>query len=164
MLGELAFCPGGKWIERMQDKPKRDQTRKRGGQISGVQVMFAAILSIGLILAINFSGRIRDGQPLQEAYNLVRKEIAQLQEDQATLTAQRNYVMSDAYVESWAHDDGKMVRNGEVLVIPVPSGAEVNVTPTPAVPINEVQTSPEQAPTWNLWWQLFFDSPPPKAP
>ncbi len=148
----------------MQDKPKRDQTRKRGGQISGVQVMFAAILSIGLILAINFSGRISAGQPLQEAYNLVRKEIAQLQEDQATLTAQRDYVMSDAYVESWAHDDGKMVRNGEILVIPVPSGAEVNATPAAAASVNAVQTTPDQAPTWVLWWQLFFDGPPPKAP
>lgn len=148
----------------MQDKSKRDQTRKRGGQISGVQVMFAAILSIGLILAINFSSRISAGQPLQEAYNLVNKEIGDLQEKQATLTAQRNYVMSDAYVESWAHDDGKMVRDGEILVIPVPSGAEVNTTPTPAVNVNAVQTTPDQAPTWNLWWELFFDSPPPKAP
>ena len=34
----------------MQEKRRK---RKRSGQISGVQVMFAAILSIGLILAIN---------------------------------------------------------------------------------------------------------------
>ncbi len=72
--------------------------------------------------------------------------------------------MSDAYVESWAHDDGKMVRDGEVLVIPVPSGAEVDATPAPAVSPIDVQTTPDQAPTWVLWWQLFFDSPPPKAP
>ncbi len=149
----------------MQDKPKRDQTRKRsGGQISSVQVMFAAILSIGLILAINFSTRITNGQPLQEAYKLVSTEIGQLKVDQATLTAQRDYVLSDAYVEQWAHDDGKMLRNGETLVIPVPSGADVNAIPISPVNLNAVQTVPVQAPSWVLWWQLFFDSPPPKVP
>jgi cell division protein FtsB len=138
------------------------EKRKRGGQISGVQVMFAAILSIGLILAINFSTRIAAGQPLQEAYNRVSTEITTLKQEQSRLTAQRDYVLSDAYVESWARADGKMVRPGEVLVIPVPSGADVNVTPTPSVNSEDVRTTPDQLQPWVLWWQIFFDSPPPK--
>src|SRR5690606_1914502 len=108
-------------------------------QISSVQVMFAAILSIGLILAINFSSRISDGQPLQEVYNRVVSEIATLEAEQVALTAQRDYVLSDAYVERWAHDDGKMVRPGEVLVVPVPSGSEIIATPIPQIPLDEVR-------------------------
>ena len=148
----------------MQEKRKRDEAHSRGGQISGVQVMFAAILSIGLILAINFSTRIAAGQPLQEAYSRVGTEIASLQQEQEQLTARRDYVQSDAYVESWARSDGKMVRPGEILVVPVPSGSEVNATPTPEVSIDQVRTTPDQIQPWVLWWQIFFDSPPPNIP
>ena len=145
------------------DKPEK-RKNKRGGQISGVQVMFAAILSIGLILAINFSARIAAGQPLQEAYSRVRDNIDQLKQQQATLTAQRDYVMSDAYVEQWARGDGKMVLPGEVLVVPVPSGDEAAATPEAQVNIQDVQTTPQQNHPWVLCWQIFFDSPPPNIP
>lgn len=135
--------------------------KKRGGPISGVQVMFAAILSIGLILAINFSSRITAGQPLQEAFNRVQSEIEQLRAEQAELTAQRDYARSDAYVERWARDDGKMIRPGERLIVPVPSGVSIAVTPTPQVIPQDVRTTPDEPEPWELWWQLFFDSPPP---
>ena len=141
----------------MQEKQKR----KRGGQISGVQVMFAAILGIGLILAINFSARITAGQPIQAAYNRVRDEIQSLKQQQEQLTSQRDYVLSDAYVEQWAHSDGKMVRPGEVLVVPVPSGADAAATAEPQVSLDDVHTTPEETQPWVLWWQIFFDGPPP---
>ena len=152
----------------MQDTPdkyeRQEKRKRRGGQISGVQVMFAAILSIGLILAINFSARIAAGQPLQEAYNRVVSDIDTLKEQQATLTAQRDYVMSDAYVEQWARSDGKMILPGEVLVVPVPSGEEAAATAEPQVSIQDIHTTPAQTQPWVLWWQIFFDSPPPNIP
>ena len=144
----------------MQDKQK--DKRKRSGQISGVQVMFAAILSIGMILAINFSTRIAAGQPLQEAYSRVSREIDDLNVEHARLTAQRDFVLSDGYVEQWARADGKMVRQGEVLIVPVPASIDAERTPEPQVNLNEVRTTSEQNPPWVLWWQIFFDAPPPK--
>src|SRR4051812_22850179 len=144
----------------MQDKQQKDG-QKRGGQISGVQVLFAAILGIGLILAINFSARIADSQPLQAAYSGVRNEIEKLKQEQAQLTSERNYVLSDAYVEAWARSNGKMVLPGEVLVVPVPSGSEVEATAEPQVNLQDVHTAPDQVKPWVLWWQIFFDSPPP---
>src|SRR6185369_14522924 len=93
--------------------------RKRTGQLSGTQVMFAAILAIGLLLAINFSSRIAAGQPLQDAYGKVNVEVAQLRKEQADLIREHDYVQSDAYVSQWARSEGKMVRDGEILVIPV---------------------------------------------
>jgi len=143
---------------------ERQQTveRKRPGQLSGVQIMFAAILAIGLFLAIGLSQRITAGQPLQDTYNRVRSEIEVLQQEQAALLATRDYVQSDAFVEQWARDEGKMIRPGEVLIIPVPSGASVEPTP-----INDeevpVETAPPQPEPWQLWWTLFFDSPPPQS-
>jgi cell division protein FtsB len=135
--------------------------RKRTGQLSGLQVMFAAILAIGLLLAINFSTRIAAGQPLQDTYDRVQSEIQRLKQEQAALIAERDYVQSDAFVEQWARSEGKMIRPGEVLVIPVPAGPGVASTP---VPVNQVpvQTTPPEPDPWVLWWSLFFDSPPPQ--
>jgi cell division protein FtsB len=135
--------------------------RKRTGQLSGVQIMFAAILAIGLILAINFSSRITAGQPLQEAYDQVQAEIEALQQEQAALLVERDYVESDAYVEQWARDEGKMIRTGEVLIIPVPSGTGIEPTPIPQFDV-PVETTPPEPESWMLWWSLFFDGPPPR--
>jgi hypothetical protein len=152
-------------MEQLQPDPasspanQRD-TRKRGGRLSSVQVMFATILAIGLILAINFSSRIAAGRPLQTAYERVLSEIEQLKVEQARLVAELEYARGDEFVESWAHDEGKMVREGEVLIVPVPSGASVEPTPD-AQPTVAVETKPPEPEPWLLWWGLFFDSPPP---
>jgi cell division protein FtsB len=135
---------------------------KRRGEISGVQIMFAAILSIGLILALNFSSRISATQPMQDEYSRALNEIDQLEEEQAELTRLRDYVRSDAYVEQWARGEGKMGRPGEVLIVPVPVAAEVSITPTPSITLDDLQTTLPEPEPWLVWWALFFDSPPPQ--
>ncbi len=144
----------------IEEKPKR-QERKRTSQLSGLQIMFAAILAIGLILGLNFTRLFTAGQPLQQTYNQLTADITQLEKDQADLTRERNYVQSDDYVESWARDEGKMLLPGEHLVIPVGSQSAVEATPE-AVQQAVVQTTPPEPPKWQLWWALFFDNDPPQ--
>lgn len=134
--------------------------RRRPGTINSLQVMFAAILAIGLILAINFSARISESQPLQQAYLRIQDEIARLQAENAALIARRDYVRSDAYVESWARSDGKMIRQGDILIVPVPGMTSAPVSSPPVVTVPPVEQS-EEMQNWTLWWSLFFDSPPP---
>jgi hypothetical protein len=145
------------------EQPAADQPRpskRSNAPISSVQVMFAMILGIGLLLAINFSSRITDSQPVQEEYNRIVADIARLEAEQESLIDLRDYVQSDLYVEQWARDHGKMIRDGEVLVIPVPSGALIE--PTPAPEFNpEFQIAQPDDQSWQLWWQLFFDGEPP---
>jgi cell division protein FtsB len=129
--------------------------------VSSVQIMFAAIIAIVLILAINFSNRIADGQPLQQTYDEVNAEIVRLREEQVELIAQRDYVRSDAYVEQWARSEGKMVRDGEILVIPVPSSSAADLPQVEPLQV-EVQTTDPQPDPWEVWWQLFFDATPPE--
>ena len=145
--------------DRTQQPPK---TQRRRDQLSSMQMMFAAILAIGLLLAINFSSRIAAGQPLQQLHAQVEDEIEQLEREQAALIAERDFVRSDAYVDQWARDEGKMVRAGEHLVIPVPSAntprqdeAAVRQLVVP------VETTPPGPEPWQVWWALFFDSPSP---
>jgi cell division protein FtsB len=144
-----------------QPQQKRKTERKRTGQLSGLQVMFAAILAIGLILGLNFTSLVTSGQPLQELYNKVSGEIQTLKKEQADLITERDYARSDPYVEIWARNEGKMVRPGEVLVVPVPSGKNVEPTPVPQQDV-AVETKPPQPDNWQVWWNLFFDTAPPK--
>lgn len=133
---------------------------RRTTQLSGVQVMFAAILAIALTLGIHFTTRIAAGQPLQDAYDSVLVEIEHLRGEQAALLAERDFARSDAFVSQWARDEGKMVRPGEVLVIPQPSGVLVEA-PAESTLYAEVDTTPPEPDAWTLWWALFFDNPPP---
>jgi cell division protein FtsB len=148
----------------MAEQSEAREERKKKGQISGLQVMFATLLAISLILAINFTSRIAANQPLQEALDRVQAEITDLRAEQLELSEQRDYVQSDAYVESWARSDGRMVRPGEILIVPMPStnnvasNAPIEETPTP---FTSIETTPPQPEPWQLWWALFFDSPPP---
>ncbi len=147
--------------ENSSNAPK---LRTRAGQLSGLQITFAMIIAFGLILAINFSSRIASGRPLTEMYDEVQSEVERLRAQQATLIAIRDYSDSDAYVEQWARREGKMIRDNEVLVVPVPQagGGAVAAQPTPApMPTVPVQTTDPQPENWTLWWELFFDSPPP---
>jgi cell division protein FtsB len=143
-----------------EQTPSTSNITRRTTQLSGVQITFAMIVAFGLILAINFSGRIAASQPLEAVYSGVQTEIAALEREQATLVAQRDFSQSDAYVEQWSRSEGKMVREGEVLVVPVPANRGVQPTPVP-MPTIPVQTSAPQPDNWMQWWALFFDAPPP---
>jgi hypothetical protein len=134
--------------------------RRNRQQISSLQIVFAAILSIGLLLVINFSGRIARGQQTEAEHQRLQATITVLEQQQLSLLKERDYAASDASVEHWAHTEGKMIREGEVLVIPIPAG-EVEPTPLPPAPILIPTPVPPEAPNWHLWWNLFFDGKPP---
>jgi hypothetical protein len=143
-------------IPAMSETPYRGRSRRQ--QVSGIQIVFASILAIGLLLTINFSGRIRRSQQIEEVRDDIEATIAVLSTNQAQLIEDRDYALSDAAVIQWAHRDGKMIREGEVLVIPVPGGELATPTPAPTpIPI----AAPTEMPIHNLWWNLFFDSEPP---
>lgn len=128
--------------------------------LSSTQVMFAVILAVGLMLAINFSSRIVADRSLNEVQTTVLREIDLLKREQSDLIARLEYVKSDAYVEAWAHSEGKMVRDGEVLVFPVPS---TYATPAPVLMENTapVETTLPRPENWHIWWAMFFDAPAP---
>jgi cell division protein FtsB len=133
-------------------------------QISSTQVVFAVILAIGLMLAINFSNRITDERRLQNVRSAVEQEIELLRREQADLIDQLAYAESPAYVEAWAHSEGKMVRQGETLVIPVPADTSLSNLQTDNPPVTDnfdIETTLPDPDPWELWWGLFFDSPPP---
>jgi len=138
-------------------------TSRRPRQLSSTQVMFAVILAIALMLAVQFSSRISEERRLNEIHDTVQDEINLLSSEQADLLDQLAFVGSDAYVEEWARSEGRMVQDNMVLVIPIPAET-TQEAPRIQQPIestaNVETTLPEPEP-WLLWWRLFFDVPPP---
>lgn len=131
-----------------------------GWQISSMQIVFGSILAISLLLAINFSGRIAAGRRIEGERDSMERIIQTLQ-FQATLRASElGYYSSDEFVQQWARGEGRMVKDNEILVVPVPGRATPLPTPTPYVPPAAIQQTRQE--NWELWWQLFFDAPPPR--
>lgn len=145
-----------------EEQPARPpRRRERRQQLSSLQIVFASILSIGLLLVINLSGRIARGQQMENERRRLQATIDVLETQQVALLKERDYAANDASIEQWAHTEGKMVRENEILVIPIPAG-EVEETPIPpSVAVNVSPTKEPEIPNWNLWWNLFFDGEPP---
>jgi hypothetical protein len=101
---------------------------------------------IGLLLAINFSGRImpaayrsRPGQPAQEHPTLQAPRRS----------AELDYVDSDAFVEKWAQR-GRMVKGDEMLVVLRGPGDARGPTVIPASSVTNSQTQ-----NWKLCGFVF---------
>lgn len=136
--------------------------RRHGGRpLTSIQVMLAVALAFGLVLTLNFSGRIKLDRDLGRIHARSAAEIDSLLDEQQDLIEELSYVKSDAYVEYWARDEGKMIREGEVLILPKSSGP-IASTRQSAVRLVEFQTTVPEPENWQLWWALFFDGEPPR--
>jgi cell division protein FtsL len=115
------------------------------------------LLVIGGRLVIDFGRRIVEGQDKIAQQDSLEAEIRRLQLEQGKLQADKTYYSSAAYVEAWAHSEGKMVRPGEKIVIPLYKGQ-----PRPKPPVIPPAPAPPAA-KWVTWWTLFFDTSPPSG-
>ncbi len=134
--------------------------RNSSKRLSSIQLMLAVALTIGLVLALNFSSRIKLDRDLGRIHDEFASEIEALLAEQKMLAAELNYVKSDAYVEYWARDEGKMIREGEFLILPQGVGVE-SATPATTRRLVEFETTKPEPKNWELWWALFSDDPPP---
>ena len=57
---------------------------------------------------------------------------------------------SEALLAEWAHSDGKLVRDGETLVVPLPPPGA-----TPVVDLG-IEGAPSSPSNRQVWWELLF--------
>lgn len=140
-----------------QQAPAKNSTGLLGRfQLSNWQIVMIALIVVGGRLIIDFSQRIVEGQQKLAEQAALEEEIAQLEQEHRELLAAKAYYSSPAFVESWAHDEGKMVRDGEILIVPAYTGQT-----DPAAQANNPQLEEITLPPWQVWWTIFFDNPPP---
>ncbi len=114
----------------------------------------ALILLIIVPLAIGFNTRLSTLQRLHQDEARLKQAVADEQARQNDLTALQNYVTSDAYAEHWARVNARMIKPGEVSVIPLAPVTSQRESETPL---------PQRVPATieDEWWTLFFGAPIP---
>ncbi len=137
------------------------ERRQDSRPLTSIQVMLAVALAFGLALTLNFSSRIKLDRDLGRVHARFAAEIETLLEEQQDLIEELSYVKGDAYVEFWARDEGKLIRDGEVLILPKHSVVQAPARQS-QVRLVEFQTTAPEPENWHLWWALFFDGEPPK--
>jgi len=115
-----------------------------------------ALIVIGLVvltlLVMDFNNRMAGQRRLSDKREDVVIEATDLRQTQVFLETQIAYASSDAAAQEWAYEEGRMVREGENLVIPLEYPGftpEVTVIPT---------TTPEPETNFQIWLSLFLES------
>ncbi|MGD8813550.1 MAG: hypothetical protein PVI78_03650 [Anaerolineales bacterium] len=126
------------------DSPQRKKAR--------LWLIVAAVL--GIIILGDLNRRMTDARRLEQDTHLLQTEVGWLEAENARLETQIAGATSEAFIEAWAHSEGKMVRNGERLIIPIPSG-DFQPTPTPFAQVSEPSVN-----KWEVWWALIFGDQP----
>jgi cell division protein FtsB len=109
--------------------------------------MGAAVLAIGYLTFTSVRYVIHNYQ-LHKQEQQIHRDIAQLDQDHQQLTAVRDYLKSDEYVEDVARRVLGLVKPGETLVI-VSGTEQPSPSPTPA-PRAAVTPQTE-------WWKSLFE-------
>jgi hypothetical protein len=117
-----------------------------------------ALIVIGLgiltMLVMDFNSRMADLRRLSGKSQEVAGEATQLYNTQLALETQIAYATSQSAVEEWAYQEGRQVREGEVIIVPIGQSGE-NPIPTPTPTEITLPSS-----NWETWLSLFLDSPP----
>jgi len=121
-------------------------------KIARIWLLAAAVL--GIIVLGDLNRRMTDSRRLEQDSNLLQTEVGWLESENERLQLQIAYATSEAYVEAWAHSQGKLVRDGEHLIVPVPASG-FYPTPTPFALASEVLPF-----KWQVWWALLFGEQP----
>jgi cell division protein FtsB len=122
------------------------------GKNARIWLLIAAVL--GIIVLGDLNRRMTDARRLEQDAQLLQTEVGWLEAENSRLETQIANATSEAFIEAWAHSEGKMVRNGERLIIPIPAEGFVP-TPTPFT-----QTSEPVVNKWEVWWALIFGDRP----
>ncbi|MFP3853016.1 MAG: FtsB family cell division protein [Anaerolineales bacterium] len=125
-----------------------DEQRRRRRGPSKAWLIVAIIL--GILILGDLNRRMANARRLERDARMLSTEVSQLAAENQDLQTQVAGATSDAMVEEWARSEGRMVREGERLIIPVPADPQSGgITPTP-VPASERPTN------WEVWLALLF--------
>ena len=122
--------------------------------MKGRTVVLVGFLALIVVWMIVFGGRIADLNRLTDEFNQSQLTLSALTATTRALATEIVRADSDAAVEEWAYEQGKMIREGDhrVAVVPV-EGTPIAPTPLPT-PIPQPQNQ------FRIWWELFFNTKP----
>jgi cell division protein FtsB len=108
------------------------------------------LLVLGALVLGDLNQRMADARRLDQDAALLEEELERLLEENTSLEEEIAVANSEAYVERWAHQEARLVREGEVLVILIGPEGEESVTGLP---------SEDDAPVYSnfdIWLELIL--------
>ena len=114
-----------------------------------------ALIVIGLIalalMVMDFNSRMAELRRLSDKKDEVAAEATSLVRTQMHLETRIAFATADDAVYEWAYEEGNLVREGDILVVPLQAPGS---TPVPTV----IPTStPAPEGNWEIWLSLFLD-------
>ena len=113
---------------------------------------FALVVGVIALLFVlgDLNRRMEDARRMERDARALGTQVASLEAQSDALRTQIAGATSEAVVESWARREGRLVRDGERLVVPIaPPGAPTPAPPTP-------MPSPAPPSRWLVWRELLF--------
>jgi cell division protein FtsB len=109
-----------------------------------------AVAVILFFLVMDLNSRLNELSRLTSQRDQAATVVAELESTLGVLKTQVEYARSEGAVEEWAYGEGKMVRPGENLIIPLsPPGT----TPQPVLLPTQVV---EPVQNWEIWMALIL--------
>jgi len=108
------------------------------------------ILIAGLLIIGDLNRRMADARRLERDALILEGQVSAKSTERADLMTSVAAATSEESVAEWAHADAKLVREGEVLVVPM---APPDVTLTPDTAQSEL---PEPPTRLQVWMALLF--------
>jgi hypothetical protein len=109
---------------------------------------------VGLVVLLfalgDLNRRMENARTMERDAQAVATQVAGLEGQSNALETRIAGATSESVVETWAHGEGRLVRDGERLVVPVPPpGAPTPAPPTPT-------PFPQPPSPWLVWRELLF--------
>jgi len=114
------------------------------------RILWAGVIVVLILLMMDFNNRMSELLRLEAEKDVVSTQVIALEQTEQTLRTQIAYATSDLAVEQWAREQGRMAREGEFPIIPLPPAG---YTPEPE-PIVAPTAKPVQ--NWEVWMALFL--------
>ncbi len=115
--------------------------------------LLVVALAVITLMIMDFNSRMAEWRRLTLQKDQVAAQATSLARTQANLETLIAFATSPAGVEKWGYEQGRWVRPGDVLVVPLPE-SESTPVPTPVPTL-----APEVVNNWQLWLSLFVDQP-----
>ena len=109
----------------------------------------ALAIIAGILLLGDLNSRMSDARRLERDARSLQTEVAGMEALAARLATQVAQATSESLVEEWARREGKMVREGEHLIVPLAPSGTVGASAANATPLAPLPSR------WEVWWALL---------
>jgi hypothetical protein len=124
------------------------------GRAGGVSPFKRFAIIVGVIAALFILGdlnrRMEEARRMERDARTLASQVAELESLSVELQTQIAGATSEAVVEAWAHGEGKLVRDGERLIVPIPPPGAATPSPSTPTPL------PPPPSNWLVWRELLF--------